>query len=87
MSTPILTFGHLLIFCLFLLYRKHFPWEDYDEWLFGDDGKWGVNATERPDYLAIQVSISFISYHTMCNNTILLCYVMVIDGYCWFLFL
>ena len=23
--------------------------------MFGDDGKWGHNATERPDYLAIQV--------------------------------
>jgi hypothetical protein len=35
--------------------RKHFPWEDYDEWLYGESGKWGVNSTRRPDYIAIQV--------------------------------
>ena len=39
-------------------YRKHFPYEDYDEWLFGDDGVWNVTGTQRvPDILVIQVSL------------------------------
>ena len=31
---------------------KHFPWEDYDEWLFSENGKWSNNTAERrPDVL------------------------------------
>lgn len=37
---------------------KHFPYEDYDEWLFGEDGVWSSNVTQRvPDVLVMQVSL------------------------------
>ena len=37
---------------------KHFPYEDYDEWLFGETGKWGNDTTiRRPDFLTFQVSV------------------------------
>ena len=37
---------------------KHFPWEDYDEWLFGPSGLWSndSSSTERvPDVVAFEV--------------------------------
>lgn len=40
--------------------RKHFPWEDYDQWLFGVNGRWRANNTEddpHPDILVIQVGL------------------------------
>jgi homogentisate 1,2-dioxygenase len=38
--------------------RKHFPYEDYDEWLFGESGVWSVNASERrPDLLVLQMTL------------------------------
>jgi hypothetical protein len=48
-----------------MLYRKHFPYEDYDEWLFGDTGKWASSVDRVPDILGIQVGVSFSqqSYH------------------------
>jgi hypothetical protein len=37
---------------------KHFPWEDYDEWLFGPDGHWGTDTSKRrPDILTFQVGL------------------------------
>jgi hypothetical protein len=38
---------------------KHFPWEDYDEWLFGADGLWKLNSTAKsfPDYLVVHVGL------------------------------
>jgi len=37
---------------------KHFPYEDYDEWVFGDTGVWSANASEhRPDILVIQMTL------------------------------
>lgn len=38
---------------------KHFTWEDYDEWLFGEEGLWKRNATERtfPDILVVHVGL------------------------------
>lgn len=39
---------------------KHFPYEDYDEWLFGEDGRWSAKeeTIERyPDILIIQVGL------------------------------
>ena len=38
--------------------RKHFPYEDYDEWLFGEEGVWGLNASApRPDLLVLQMPL------------------------------
>lgn len=39
--------------------RKHFPWEDYDEWLFGEEGLWRRNATAGsfPHYLVVHVGL------------------------------
>lgn len=49
--------------------RKHFPWEDYDEWLFGETGLWqrqNISTKEplprHPDVLVIQTGL-----HT-CNH-------------------
>jgi hypothetical protein len=37
---------------------KHFPYEDYDEWLFGPEGKWSLDPKERrPDILVIQTGL------------------------------
>ena len=42
---------------------KHFPYEDYDEWIFGPQGLWGSGAStnngtdRRPDILNIQVGL------------------------------
>lgn len=40
---------------------KHFPWEDYDEWLWSDKGPWlsGFNGEggRRPDVLTIQMGL------------------------------
>jgi integrase len=34
---------------------KHFPWEDYDEWLFGASGRWSNDTSERrPDVLTFE---------------------------------
>ena len=34
---------------------KHFSYEDYDEWLFGEDGKWGNDTSVRaPDILIFE---------------------------------
>lgn len=30
---------------------KHFPWEDYDQWLFSNNGMWGNNNTESLENL------------------------------------
>eukprot|EP00981_Chlorochromonas_danica_P007844 scaffold1884_cov343-Ochromonas_danica.AAC.61 len=39
--------------------RKHFTYEDYDEWLFGEDGLWKANSTvgSYPDILVIHVGL------------------------------
>jgi len=42
-------------------YRKHAPYDDYDEWLFGETGIWGSDLPEGqqvPDVLVIQVGYS-----------------------------
>jgi len=38
---------------------KHFPYEDYDEWLFGETGLWQSNATLQgyPDILVVHVGL------------------------------
>lgn len=40
---------------------KHFPYEDYDEWMFGDDGPWikGFHGegNRRPDLLTLQFGL------------------------------
>lgn len=38
---------------------KHFPFEDYDQWLFGTEGTWQANATagSYPDILVIHVGL------------------------------
>jgi len=37
---------------------KHFPWEDYDEWLFGTSGRWSNDTAERrPDILTFEVGL------------------------------
>jgi hypothetical protein len=36
---------------------KHFPLEDYDEWLFGDGGKFATNSTRIPDILVVQLGL------------------------------
>ena len=41
-----------------LLYRKHTPYDEYDEWLFGTDGVWSTQAAHVPDYLIIQIGHS-----------------------------
>lgn len=46
-----------LCYSVFLLFRKHFTLEDYDEWLFGAEGRWSLNSTRRPDILAIQIGL------------------------------
>jgi hypothetical protein len=43
-----------------LLYnRKHFSWEDYDAWLYSEDGIWKSNATSLsyPHYLIIHIGL------------------------------
>ena len=35
---------------------KHFPWEDYDQWLFSNEGMWGNNNTESTENLEHPVS-------------------------------
>ena len=37
---------------------KHFPYEDYDTWLFGETGQWKLdNSERRPDILVVQVGM------------------------------
>jgi hypothetical protein len=37
---------------------KHFPYEDYDEWIWGENGKWSSNATQRrPSVVVVQVGL------------------------------
>eukprot|EP01035_Chromulina_nebulosa_P024247 gene24247-31520_t len=37
---------------------KHFPYEDYDEWVFGESGVWGTNVSQpRPDVLVLQMPL------------------------------
>jgi hypothetical protein len=40
-------------------YRKHFPYEDYDEWLFGEEGLWQSNSTvfSFPEILVVHVGL------------------------------
>ncbi len=40
-------------------FRKHFPYEDYDEYLFGNDGLWKVDSGQDsyPDVLVIHVGL------------------------------
>lgn len=42
-----------------MVYRKHFPFEDYDAWLFGEDGLWKSNSSAKsyPDVLLIHVGL------------------------------
>lgn len=44
---------------------KHFTYEDYDQWLFGDEGPWGSKSTynRSPDILTFQVSCCFHVTH------------------------
>ncbi len=40
------------------LHRKHFTWEDYDQWLFGESGVWSIQPeTRRPDVLVLQMGL------------------------------
>ena len=37
---------------------KHFTYEDYDEWLFGDSGKWSNDSTvRRPDIYNVEFGL------------------------------
>ena len=37
---------------------KHFTYEDYDEWLFGENGRWNANSTmRRPDVFVFEFGI------------------------------
>jgi hypothetical protein len=36
--------------------RKHFPYEDYDQWLYGGSGLWN-STTRHPDVLVIQIGL------------------------------
>lgn len=48
---------------------KHFPYEDYDEWIFGKDGLWKDATIEhrRPDVLVIQLGLH-TCHHAFDNN-------------------
>jgi hypothetical protein len=41
------------------MFRKHFSWEDYDEYLFGESGLWQSNSTigSYPDILVVHVGL------------------------------
>ena len=43
----------------FYRFRKHFPYEDYDEWLFGEQGlwQWNASASNFPHVLVIHVGL------------------------------
>jgi hypothetical protein len=41
---------------MLLVYRKHFPYEDYDEWLFGESGLWN-GTTRHPEILVIHLGL------------------------------
>ena len=42
----------------FSMFRKHFPFEDYDQWLFGPQGLWHNDSTvARPDVLIVQTGL------------------------------
>lgn len=59
---------------------KHFPYEDYDQWVFGPDGPWSNSSERIPDILVVQVGLhscfhafntatggvnqSFVDWHT-----------------------
>jgi hypothetical protein len=36
---------------------KHFPYEDYDDYLWGENGPWSVKQDKRPDILTIQLGL------------------------------
>jgi hypothetical protein len=61
---------------------KHFPYEDYDDWLWGESGPWGSKNTwendRNPDILVVQVGLhvcwhgypaGFYSKHLQSPNT------------------
>lgn len=50
---------HLVITCVIYNFRKHFPYEDYDAYLFGEDGLWKQNSTAKsyPDVLIIHTGL------------------------------
>ena len=54
--------------------RKHFPWEDYDEWLFGETGLWN-GETRHPDVLVLHLGLHTCvhAWHSpqMQNNTMI----------------
>ena len=48
---------------------KHFPYEDYDQWLFGENGPWNKKPTERrPDILTVQLGMH-TCWHSHTHNT------------------
>lgn len=64
---------------------KHFPWEDYDEWLWGDEGPWikgfDGEGNRRPDILTVQFGMhtcwhaspqGLYSTHLTATNTSML---------------
>jgi hypothetical protein len=57
---------------------KHFTYEDYDEWLFGQAGKWSNDSTvRRPDILTFEIGLhtcmhSFDNKNKTMNQTTIL---------------
>ena len=48
---------------------KHFPYEDYDQWLFGENGPWNKKPAERrPDILTLQMGMH-TCWHSHTRNT------------------
>jgi hypothetical protein len=47
-----------LVHSFICAFRKHFPYEDYDEWVFGPEGVWSATPeTARPDVLVLQIGL------------------------------
>lgn len=48
---------------------KHFPYEDYDQWLFGETGPWNKKSAERrPDILTVQMGMH-TCWHAHTRNS------------------
>jgi len=71
---------------------KHFSYEEYDDWLFGENGRWGNDTTTRaPDILIIEGDfiIFFSVVSLLCTETLsssLLCTYVVCVFFvscCW----
>ena len=43
---------------------QHFSYEDYDEWIFGETGRWSTDTSVRvPDILNIEVGLVWCAYY------------------------